>query len=175
MKIFKLLKPQYAGRLIVNEGETIDITDPCYDKPFRGCGIGDVKVKSGEYVCNVYVDTDGVVGGLGKTPCANEIILPEYEDEGEWNFLCYIGVDAGLAGCFINKPNFNDQEWEKVCDYTYNNKNFANKIYGAILINDLSLIKCRGFYTQSGYGDGTYPVWIKSYNDKIVGIRISFV
>lgn len=49
-----------------------------------------------------------------------------------------IGVDAGLAGFFHNKPDYSDEAWSKFCDRIRHGD--------AWLTED-------GFYSSSGYGD----------------------
>lgn len=176
MSVFDKIEPHFAGELVINEGETIDITDPCYDKNVW-CRINDVKVKSGTYLCYSYIDEKEILG-WGKRPWANEIILPEYKDKGVWYHLGNIGVDAGLAGYFVNKPNFTDKEWLELCKYmeyddSGNNENFAKGLWETFLVND-PLLNYKGFYTESGAGDGGYEVYAMKDGDEIVGLRIDF-
>ena len=53
------------------------------------------------------------------------------------------------------------------------NKNFANGLWETFLIND-PLLKYKGFYTESGAGDGGYDVFAMKDGDEIVGLRIDF-
>lgn len=71
-----------------------------------------------------------------------------------------IGVDAGLAGFFHNKPDYTDDEWAAFCD--------------RVRHGDAWLIK-EGFYSSSGYGDGCYGVYAYEQGGEITAIEIRFL
>lgn len=71
-----------------------------------------------------------------------------------------IGVDAGLAGFFHNKPDYTDDEWTAFCD--------------RVRHGDAWLIK-DGFYSSSGYGDGCYGVYAYEQGGEITAIEIRFL
>lgn len=142
---------------------TIDITDPCYDKDVW-CRMT-AEVKAGEYDCLIWRHTDkfeldgkeikdirvGVIGIY-----LNGIIPPQRSME----YIGDIGVDAGLAGFFMNKPDYNDDEWMSFC----------------VSIRDGDAwIKDEGFFSSSGYGDGRYPVYADKIDNKIVALEIRFI
>ena len=80
----------------------------------------------------------------------------------KWKIIGRIGVDAGMAGFFTNKPDFNDDEWDEFCNFVSSQKGpayFKDKI---------------GFWSDSGYGDGGYDVEAIKENNKIIAIRIIF-
>ena len=87
---------------------------------------------NGEPYC---YDVIGIIGIYldGVIPCQKEM-----KEIGS------IGVDAGLAGFFHNKPDYTDDEWAAFCD--------------RVSHGDAWLIK-DGFYSTSGYGDGCYGVY----------------
>lgn len=141
----------------------VDITDPCYNKDVW-CSV-QAKVKAGEYDCFIWQHTkkfmwhgeevtDVRVGVIGIY--LNGVIPQQkYMDRvGE------IGVDAGLAGFFMNKPDYNDEEWEAFCDSIQEGN---------------SWIKDEGFFSRSGYGDGFYPVYAKRDGNEIVALEIRFL
>ena len=70
-----------------------------------------------------------------------------------------IGVDAGLAGFFHNKPDYTDGEWAAFCD--------------RVRHGDVWLTK-DGFYSSSGYGDGCYGVYAYKQGGEITAIEIRF-
>lgn len=125
-------------------GEKIDITDPCYDRD-TWCRMNDVRAIPGDYTCFVtrFVNgpSDGVITSIN-------IVLEDKSSErydiSEMNDIGSIGVDAGLAGFFNNKPDFNDSEWDTFCD---------NIEKGDAWIYQ------NGFFSSSGYGDGGYEVY----------------
>ena len=144
--------------------ELVDITDPCYRKD-TWCRLNGIKIKAGNYKCAIwmrpdtftyngkeYDDTRVAIIGI----YLNGIIPSEtlMEEIGE------IGVDAGLAGFFNNKPDYDDEQWGEFC----NSIREGN-----------AWIKDEGFFSSSGYGDGFYPVYAYEMNDEIVALEIRFI
>ena len=146
-------------------GPEIDITDPCYDRHVW-CRLNNVKIKEGEYRCVVWKERIGYEDYLGNLDYDTRISkigiyygdIPHAEKLEE---IGEIGVDAGLAGFFNDKPDYNDEEWMKLCSA------IEGKDY---LINE------EGFFSSSGYGDGCYPVYAENdTNGEIVSLEISFI
>lgn len=141
----------------------VDITDPCYDKDVW-CRMT-AEVKAGEYTCCVWRHAKkmkyngreyndirvGIIGIYLDGIIPNTKLMKEI---GE------IGVDAGLAGFFMNKPDYNDEEWGDFCD--------------SIRKGDV-WIKDEGFFSSSGYGDGCYPVYAYKIDGEIVALEIRFI
>lgn len=144
---------------------SVDITDPCYDKDVW-CRMNDVKISDGEYTCNVWHHTDKgtykdgtpysyiLVGAIGIYRNGD---IPRQKDMEE---IGSIGVDAGLAGFFHNKPDYSDEEWGRFCDRVRNGD--------AWLIKD-------GFYSSSGYGDGCYGVYAYKQDGAITALELRFL
>lgn len=141
----------------------VDITDPCYDRD-TWCRIN-ATVKSGEYDCRVWYQKEKyeyngeteeyqIVGIIG---IYLNGIIPQQKQMEE---IGVIGVDAGLAGFFMNKPDYSNDEWEKFCDF--------------IRQGD-AWIKDEGFFSSSGNGDGGYPVYAYKHNGEITALEIRFV
>lgn len=97
----------------------IDITDPCYDKDVW-CRMS-ATVKAGTYECRVWKQTERyeyegeehkyqIVGIIGIY--LDGIIPPQKQMEE----IGSIGVDAGLAGFFMNKPDYTDEQWTEFCE-----------------------------------------------------------
>lgn len=105
-------------------------------------------VYNGEPYC---YDVIGIIGIYldGVIPCQKEM-----KEIGS------IGVDAGLAGFFHNKPDYTDDEWAAFCD--------------RVRHGDAWLIK-EGFYSSSGYGDGCYGVYAYEQGGEITAIEIRFL
>jgi hypothetical protein len=146
----------------------VDITDPCYSKDVW-CRMT-AKVKAGEYGCCVWLESVTCDGYLGKKYTETRVgVIGIYLDgvvpkQNSMELIGEIGVDAGLAGFFMNKPDYNDDEWEDFCD----------SIYGSM--NDASAwIKNEGFFSSSGYGDGYYPVYAHKKDNEIVALEIRFM
>lgn len=143
----------------------VDITDPCYDRDVW-CRMNNIKIADGEYTCVAYISKHwyeiphrakpdrprkyyDLVDAIGIFRADNfaaddfDIIQPKMERIGS------IGVDAGLAGFFHNKPDYDDNQWAAFCDRLKNSRN--------VYIDD------EGFFSSSGGGDGCYDVY--AYND----------
>lgn len=129
---------KYVGELEL--GTKVDITDPCYDKG-TWCRMT-IDCEPGLYKGYVEITNEGNFGKevasvsifKGDTKCGIE----EMERIGD------IGVDAGLAGFFNDKPDFSDAEWDELC----------NKISEGDAWNLYN-----GIFSLSGYGDGCYNVY----------------
>lgn len=120
----------------------VDITDPCYDKG-TWCRMT-TECKAGEYYGYAEVADCGEWGQRVKS-------ISIYKDDvkcslGYMVHIGSIGVDAGLAGFFNDKPDFSDDEW-----YKFLNKyvDFEEKTYSCDY----------GVFSESGYGDGGYEVF----------------
>lgn len=138
----------------------VDITDPCYDKTYWARLRGELPPGEYDYAANI----DDVV----KSIC---ILRKGWEGCAQSKFIGYIGVDAGLAGFFDNKPDYNDDEWLDVCNFIWKQH---NKVCEAHLDNAM---RCEGVFSSSGYGDGEYPVYqlVSDYTGVIVGYEIKFI
>lgn len=147
-------------------GPKIDVTDPCYNKDVW-CRMNDVAIKEGEYTCMVSeVTYDDVFNGK---PYQYKIVESiaislsgEFPAKSPSAYLDEIGVDAGLAGFFNNKPDYTDSEW----------KNFCNRLNHA---QENAWIFDEGFFSNSGHGDGSYSVFAdRDEDNEIVGLVIYF-
>lgn len=146
-------------------GPTIEITDPCYDRDVW-CRMNHLKIVEGEYTCTIWRHTDRYTYDgreitdtrVGRIGIYLDGIIPPQKKMEE---IGDIGVDAGLAGFFMNKPDYSDNEWLDFCD--------------SIKKGD-AWIKPEGFFSSSGYGDGGYPVVAaKNENGDITAVEIVFI
>lgn len=145
------------GILNVANGK-IDITDPCYDKNIC-CRINDVKVEPGHYHC-FFIMREGRVAEVA---ISLSCLLEEYG----WEPIGTIGVDAGLAGFFIDKPDYSDDEWQAFCDKLIEEDKINEDSYVYLYDN--------AFFTESGWGDGSYEVFGIKENDKFRALKIVFI
>ena len=143
---------------------SVDVTDPCYNRDVW-CRMNGVKIKEGEYTCLVWYHTDK--GTDNGKPYAYKVvgIIGIYLDgripvQKAMKEIGSIGVDAGLAGFFHNKPDYDDDAWSAFCDRIRNGD--------AWITED-------GFYSSSGYGDGCYGVYAQEQNGEIVALEIRFI
>ena len=109
------LNYELVGTLNITADE-IDITDPCYDKDVW-CRTRK-PITPGEYNCYVGI-------GSNKNWGARVYMLillaadVDLDSKGDVENVGTIGVDAGMAGFFENKPDYSDDEWNKICDYVF--------------------------------------------------------
>ena len=94
---------------------SVDITDPCYNRDVW-CRMTDVKIRNGVYTCIAWHHKDKGTFDNGEPYCYDVIgIIGIYFDgvipcQKEMKEIGSIGVDAGLAGFFHNKPDYTDDE-----------------------------------------------------------------
>lgn len=128
-------------------GGKIDITDPCYNKDVRGRFT--VASKTGDYKCRVSTTDDGrVVAAI----IIKHVDLPDEHMNFKFGteLVGHIGVDAGLAGFFNEKPDYiSNGTWGAVC-----NEMSIQEEQGA-----RHFFNKDGFFAMSGYGDGCYEVY----------------
>lgn len=144
-------------------GGIVDITDPCYDKDVW-CRMT-AEVKEGEYSCIIWNHTEKDMWGGKEIKTTMVGVVGIYLDgiippQRSMEYIGDIGVDAGLAGFFMNKPDYNDEEWSDFCDSIREGN---------------AWIKDEGFFSSSGYGDGGYPVYAYKHNGEIIALEIRFI
>lgn len=161
------LRRKNVGEMEVNK--PIDITDPCYDSDVW-CRMNGVDIKCGKYKCVVWtfnekytVDSKEYISKRVGIIAIYHSSLIQIPKQNEMVKIGSIGVDAGLAGFFVDKKDYNDGEWDRFCNHIYkDNKN--EWIYDG------------GFFYTSGYGDGNYCVYAnKNNNNEIDALEIRFV
>lgn len=129
---------EYVGTIKL--GTKVDITDPCYDKDVW-CRMT-TDCEPGEYKGYIEMSDEGDWGMRVAT-------VSIFKGNKMWGIeemerIGSIGVDAGLAGFFNDKPDFNDDEWIELCNALGNGD--AWNLYN-------------GIFSSSGYGDGSYDVY----------------
>lgn len=151
------LQRKFVGTMVL--GNKVDITDPCYDKG-TWCRMT-TKCKPGTY----YGYADMVdEGEWGERVASIQIYLDDVQvDDSELESIGRIGVDAGLAGFFQDKPDFNDDEWNELCDKLASGD--EPKDYWVFDGN-------KGIFSNSGYGDGGYTVFA---NKERTAFQIVFI
>lgn len=142
----------------------VDITDPCYKRDVW-CRMNDVPIREGLYTCIAWYHTENIVTDGRSLKVRRVGILGIYLDgrippQRNMEQIGTIGVDAGLAGFFRNKPDYSDEEWANFCT-------MISK--GSVWLTD------EGFYSHSGFGDGCYGVYAQKVNQEIVALEIRFI
>lgn len=127
--------------------------------------MNDVKIKEGNYTCMVWYQTDK--GEYDGKPYSYKVvgIIGIYLDgvvpaQRAMKEIGSIGVDAGLAGFFHHKPDYDDAAWAEFCD--------------RVSHGDAWMIE-NGFYSSSGYGDGGYGVFAYQQDGEIRALEIRFL
>ena len=155
------------GELHLTSGK-VCITDPCYNKDVW-CRMNNVPVVPGDYNCVVHFSDEGEWGWR----VAKIGIYRDSNVREEMDFDCIsdlignIGVDAGLAGIFQDKPDFTDEQWHDFCNDIRDGD--------AWLVSGRDM---RGFFSSSGFGDGGYDVYGHRFNGAgpgYDGIEIVFI
>lgn len=144
-----IIETRYVGTLELND--KVDVTDPCYDKdvwcratleckPGTYYGYAEISDEGewGKRVARLSIYKDDIRVPLEEMACINE----------------NIGVDAGLAGFFRDKPDFDDDEWMEFlhksgCANDWDISKPLKRIYSVNY----------GLFSESGYGDGCYGVY----------------
>lgn len=129
---------EYVGTIEL--GTKVDITDPCYDKD-TWCRIT-ADCEPGLYKGYIEMSDEGMWGMRVAT-------VSIFKGDKIWGIeemerIGSIGVDAGLAGFFNDKPDFNDDEWSEFCEKIEEGN--AWNLYN-------------GIFSSSGFGDGGYDVY----------------
>ncbi len=180
------IKRKVIGYKEINTGK-VDITDPCYDKDVW-CRINGVNLQKGEYRLSAWYgakldedDIDELSEDNGHTATEEEIRAEEKRIQNtiysleiqkkhrsfdfgsaRWEEVGTIGVDAGLAGIFWNKPDFNDDEWDDFCNKIDSNGKTK------------PIVDKYGFYSETADGDGEYCVDAIKENGENIALRIMF-
>lgn len=148
-------------------GDPHDVTDPSYDKDVW-CRVDGLKVVPGDYDCVVWItglpgfERIGIIGiYLGG-------VVP---NQSSMKAIGEIGVDAGLAGFFENKPDYTRGEWHDFCDYLRD-----SKAEGKSYAETHAWIRPEGFFSSSGEGDGGYTVYARKDRDgRATAVEIRFM
>ena len=160
------IRPHIVGHRFFDD-RPVTATDPGYDKNVW-CILKGIKVKPGNYTCVAWKGREVWTTEGKRHSCTHIMVCGIYLDghipsAGEWNDMeniGQIGVDTGLAGFFQDKPNYNCDEWLAMCD------KLRNKSW---------MIAEEGFFTNSGYGDGSYNVYgIKNAEGLFTALEIRF-
>lgn len=87
----------------------------------------------------------------------------------KWELVGHVGVDAGLVmvgdPCYTlgDDASHRVKSWDEFCDTLPFN--------GPATIHDTGF----GIVVSSGYGDGSYPVYVKKNRDgRVVGLKVEF-
>lgn len=158
-------------KMTVGEAEAVTVTDPCYD---AGLGV-DLHLPKGTYGC--YYETSDE-GDWGVRIARAAIVLDKFAqafERGAYNkhLAGSTGVDAGLCGFFIGKPDYTSAAWDAFCNRLRRIDEWSCKYTGKTY-RDVYHTE-EGFFTSSGYGDGEYSVFLLARSDKPIGAMVVFI
>jgi len=163
-------------------GETVVVSDPCYKLGTWCQGVLN-DVLPGEYIANIIKAKDQGWGRRVAEFVATHV-NHKSDDLYYQNTPFTIGVDSGQAGIFDinhyrNDDDSDSYDIEPAFDDEYP-KNDGNKWYSKICsltINEpdsWGVIE-HGVVSTSGYGDGSYDLYIAKKDDKVVSFKIKFI
>lgn len=148
------------------QGNKLDVTDPCYDSDVW-CR-EQVFITPGKYIYTVKIKQERnyeVVSQLRIRRKNAKGGIRSFRDVGS------IGVDAGLAGFFENKPDYKDGAWKKVIDLVLKAEQPV-----VLKTSKEDAFGCNGVVVSSGYGDGLYYIReIIGENETRLGYSIDFI
>jgi len=200
----RAVHPSVSGYMLFDSG-FVTITDPCYPADSHSwITLKNIPLMKGIYKIvtkRIYQSKLGnrvVSLSLELNTCRDNQYINIYHLPVKQKELGYIGVDSGLAGFFVNKPDYNDQEWLGFADQTINTDNAIKKAisklehqyenlsqrvdFDAYRLNQIYKIDnddSYGVFSQSGLGDGNYKVTAEypSVNENIpyTSIKIEFI
>ena len=150
---------------VVFETTKVDVTDPGYDRSIW-CRLS-VDIVPGEYIYKAYIRK---VKNWGNRVTQLSIINVSAKSRARLGkCVGEIGVDAGLAGFFDNKPDYGDKAWWEICDT-------LNDYPGVYEAKKDNAFKCNGVLSTSGVGDGFYAVYeLLDWKDNRCGYTILFI
>lgn len=137
------------------ENGHIIIIDPCYkiDDGFI------VKAKNGKWICEIHYSDEGSFGRRISELFATHV--DHLHESLHAEFIGVMGVDSGQGGIFDTNYYINDKVYNEICELTLSKRGFGT-------------VK-NGCASSSGYGDGSYPVYVAKDGDEAINVRIFFI
>lgn len=143
-------REEFVGKFEL--GNKVDITDPCYNKG-AWCRMA-TDCRPGTWYGYATISDKGEWGDRVATLC---IYLDDRKDpEPFWELIGNIGVDAGMAGFFRDKPDYTDEEWYQFCSQFDHRKRYTGLDYGVVSESGYGgrrlrcVHKCRPFRVHAG-------------------------
>lgn len=165
-----MAKTQRILGTVTFNSNKIDVTDPCYDQDVW-CRAS-LDIEPGEYEYQAIIRN---CGDWGNRVASLKLFKPNASGvvARTLKVAATIGVDAGLAGFFENKPDYTDEQWSAICDFLFTEEKRGPTVEKACLDNPFA---CEGICVASGYGDGEYNVYVLvDGNNNPCGYEIKFI
>lgn len=169
------------SKSVIQLGSVVRVSDPCYTDDVW-CVVKLKDVMPGNYVVDVSKE-DGRPSSITvyhQQFKSSNLFSPYYNLE----FIGEIGVDSGQAGFFDETSYRKDDLFRNKLGGEFSRQFSPEKDgdiwYGAMcdmtLSGDLWGSYSSGVVSQSGWGDGSYPLYVKrAPNGKIVAMRLVFI
>lgn len=169
------------GAFDINSGKVV-VSDPCYTLNTWCKSIVD-NVANGTWVAEVKQSDEGSWGIRNAELIAYHKTIGKPNDDNWAHHSSNIGVDSGQAGFYDidnyrkddiakdkEKIDFGDNYDTEDGDiwYRYNCYQTLEGEHSAGVIEG-------GVVSSSGYGDGMYDFWVAIKEDKIVGLKLTFM
>lgn len=148
--------------------DAIHITDPSYPVGIPG-GLFHVSAKPGQWVGRVHRKDEGPWGNRIASLVVHHIEHASDATFPHWKRFATIGVDSGQAGIFAAETYSDD------CDDPTDTATFYGKACAITLSKPHHGAFQEGYVSQSGLGDGVYPVRVVYRRGRIVAVRIDFL
>ena len=152
-------------------GNKVDISDPCYERDGES-NVIDYGIESGTYGC--YIKFGKEEYGEEYRIAEIAIIKKGYENlcsDYGWIFVDIIGVDSGLCGFFNHKKEYSNSDWTDFCHRLEE----ANEKGGFEESGEYFINFDNGFFSNTGWGDGSYETYKYTLEDKVVGLKVIFM
>lgn len=157
------------------------VSDPCYEIPTWCQAIVD-NVNPGRYHIHVVKSDEGDWG----TRCSHLIAIHEdhcnQDEKFQWvRYPAEIGVDSGQAGIFSmdsyrkDDHPFDTQGYDFGANWdTQDGDKWYRQMCGRTLGTEQWGLYDKGVVSSSGYGDGSYTLFVAMKNKKVIGFVINF-
>jgi hypothetical protein len=171
-------------------GSEVVVSDPCYEIPTWCQAVID-GVLPGNYKATVLKQDEGDWG----TRCSKIIAIHEdynYESKFKWTYYpASIGVDSGQCGIFSKESYrddshqieygdgdisfFNKEPWASMGGKKDSGEDWYVKMCSRTLGEQHWGVYDEGVVSSSGYGDGSYNLYVARKKKKIVGFIVEFL
>jgi hypothetical protein len=162
-------------------GSEVVVSDPCYGIPTWCQAVID-GVLPGNYRATVLKQDEGDWG----TRCSKIIAIHEdfnYESKFKWTYyLAVIGVDSGQCGIFSKESyrkddhKFDFEPYVFGDDFDRQDGDVWYRHMAKLTLDDNHWgVYDSGIVSSSGYGDGSYNLYVARKKKKIVGFIIEFI
>lgn len=163
-------------------GSTVIVSDPCYELP-TWCQAKVEDVLPGDYKTTIRMSDQE---NWGTRVSLLGAVHKDYLDKPlDWELAPFdLGVDSGQLGIFDSNGYFNDEYAQSVLseiegEFGMNDRPgdiWYDKMCALTISDEGWGSYSEGVVSSSGYGDGSYPLYLSRNNDgKVVGFVVDFL